>query len=56
MKLGQLIDIAMGKILRKNFVLLEGLDPNTRSFLIYQNTAVNQNLILIGRWTKGFLH
>ena len=56
MKLGQLIDIAMGKILRKNFVLLEGLDPNTRSSLIYQNTAVNQNLILIGRWAKGFLH
>ena len=43
MKLGQLIDVAIGNIIRKILAWFGGLAPKSGSFLINQPTTINQN-------------
>ena len=50
MKLGQLMDIAIGDIFRKYFAWFKGLGYKSRSFLIYQPIAINPEAIMMNFW------
>ena len=48
--LGQLVDIVMGNILKKNFTWFGGLSPKCGSFLSYQPNAINQKPTMMRLW------
>ena len=50
MKLGQLIDIAMGNIFGKCIEWFCGMEPKFRLFLVWERTAANQKQTLMSLW------
>ena len=55
MKLGQIIDIVTGNIIRKYFQWLGGLGPKSRPFIIFQPTTIYQKPILMSLCIFAFV-